>query len=963
LYNMPIALRVEGELSVAVLTRVLGEVVRRHEVLRTVFREEDGLARQVIRPPGGFAVPLVDLLALPPALREPVAEGLVKEEARRPFDLARGPLLRVGLWRLGEAEHVLLFALHHIITDGWSMGVLVREVTALYTAFSSGQPSPLAELPVQYADFAAWQRSWLSGEALEGEVAYWRRRLSGAPPVLELAADRPRPAVQSFRGAARRLSLSAALSEDLLALARREGATLFMTLFSAFGVLLYRLTGQPDFTVGTVVAGRNYLEIENLIGFFVNTLVLRPDLSADPRFTVLLSRVRREALQAFAHQDLPFEKLVEELAPERSPAFTPLFQVMLVLQNEEIGELVLPGLRLVPLELPESMAKFDLTLTMEQGERGELAGVLGYNTDLFDAPTAERLLGHFAQLLKAVVAAPERPLASLPLLAAAESCQLLLEWNDTTCGLPETTLYELFTYQAGRHPGYPAVVCGQESLTYAALGERARHLSRRLRALGIAPEEPVALYFDRGTAAVVAILGVLGAGGAYMPFDVGNPKERLATLWENAGRPLLLTERRLVPGLASLAMGSANVLCLDELDGSELAAESRPSTPLHRVDPLSLAYVLHTSGSTGTPKGVCCTQRGVINLLADFERRQPLAAGSRGSLWTSLSFDVSVYEIFSPLLAGGAVHIVPEEVRQDTDRFMEWLAQERIESAYVPPFMVPALRQRLESAPAAIPLCRLLVGVEPIAEAHLARLAELRPGLAVLNGYGPTEATICATLHGVDRQRRRSSGSPITPIGRPVANSAIYLLDGGLLPVPMGAPGELYIAGAGLARGYLRQPQATAERFVPNPWSEVGGERLYRTGDLARLRPDGNLEFLGRIDRQVKLRGFRIELGEIEAALAQQPGVGEAAVVVRESPAGGRGLVAYVVAEPGAELSELSGLVLRKALQAKLPEYMVPAQVMLLPALPLTPNGKLDRRWLAEHGPLPGVPATDAPRR
>ncbi|MDP9122204.1 MAG: condensation domain-containing protein, partial [Acidobacteriota bacterium] len=512
LYNVPIALRMSGELSVMVLSRALEEVVRRHEVLRTVFSKAGGRARQVIRSPAELAIALVDLTELPPELRGPVAEGWVREEARRPFDLARGPLLRVGLWRLDEREHVLLLALHHIVSDGWSLGVLAREVTALYTAFSSGQPSPLAELPVQYADFAAWQRSWLSGGVLEGELAYWRERLSGAPPVLELPTDRPRPAVQSFQGAVCGRSLSPVLSGALLALSRREGATPFMALLATLGALLSRLTGQADLTVGTAVAGRNRLEIEGLIGFFVNTLVLRPDLSGNPGLTELLVRVRRETLAAHAHQNLPFEKLVEELAPERSLAYTPLFQVMLVLQNAARGELALPGLRLAPLELPESMARFDLTLTLAEEGGGELLAALEYNSDLFDGTTAERLLGHFERLLAAAVEAPERPLAELPLLAAAESCQLLLEWNDTAVdwrggrghrsrrsrgrkGKPvpgqlhggAERIHELFEWQAARRP-LAVAVAGQGSLlSYGELEARANRLARHLSRLGVGP--------------------------------------------------------------------------------------------------------------------------------------------------------------------------------------------------------------------------------------------------------------------------------------------------------------------------------------------------------------------------------------------------------------------------------------------------------------------------------------------
>jgi acyl carrier protein len=554
LYNMPIALRMSGELSVAVLSRVLGEVVRRHEVLRTVFCGDGGQALQVILPPAGVPIPLVDLTALASGPRELVAAGLVREEAQRPFDLARGPLLRAMLWRLGETEHLLLLALHHIVSDGWSLGVLVREVTVLYTAFAAGLRSPLSELPVQYADFAAWQRSWLGGDVLERELQYWRDRLSGAPPVFELPTDRLRPVVQSFRGAVRSFSLPPELSAALTALSRREGATLFMTLVSALSVLLSRFAGQTDFTLGTAVAGRHRLEIESLIGFFVNTLVLRPDLSAEPRFTELVSRVRREALDAYAHQDLPFEKLVEDLAPERSLAHTPLFQVMFAWQNAAVGELALPGLRLAPLALVEEIAKFDLNLSLQEaGSRIE--GDLSYARDLFDAPTIDRLAAAFSVLLAAVVDNPAIPISQLSLLGPGERHQLVVEWNATSTLWPSgSTLPELFARQAAAHPRRLAWEYGGEELCYEELAGRSEAVARFLLRQGVGAGDVVGLCFERSGAVLVSMLGILKAGAAYLPLDPDYPRDRLSWMLEDSDAPLLLTQES-ADRPARLAMG------------------------------------------------------------------------------------------------------------------------------------------------------------------------------------------------------------------------------------------------------------------------------------------------------------------------------------------------------------------------------------------------------------------------
>ncbi|HEX3529114.1 MAG TPA: amino acid adenylation domain-containing protein, partial [Thermoanaerobaculia bacterium] len=933
LYNVQAALTVSGDLSVGVLSRVLGEVVCRHEVLRTVFRRDGDQVRQVILPPVGVVIPVVDLTALPPARREPVVAERIAAEARRPFDLARGPLLRAGLWRLGATKHVLFLALHHIVSDGWSLGVLVREVKALYTA-------PLPELPVQYADFAAWQRSWLTGDVLDGELRYWRDHLAGAPPVLELPSDRPRPAVQSFRGAARPLVLPPKLSAALTALSRREGATLFMTLVSALSVLLSRWAGQADFTLGTPVAGRRHLEIESLIGFFVNTLVLRPDLSAEssgsPRFTELLSRVRREALAAYAHQDLPFEKLVEDLAPERGLGATPLFQVMFAWQNapiEMVETMDLPGVHLVPRELPEEVAKFDLTLSLQESG-GAIGGSLSYSTDLFDAPTIDRLAAALSVLLAVVVEDPSLPISDLSLLRPSEWHQLMVEWNDTSTLWPSgSTLPELFARQAAAHPEQLAWEYGGETLSYEELADRSDAVARFLCRQGVRGGDEVGLCFERSGAVLIAMLGILKAGAAYLPLDPDYPRERLAWMLEDSGAPLLLTQESLAPRLPP---SRARVVRLDAQweEISSAAGEPRGASPA------DVAYVIYTSGSTGRPKGVAVPHRAVVRLILETDYVALEDAGRMAQL-SNLSFDAATFEIWGALLSGATLVGVPQETLLVPGDLADFLAAARIHVLF---FTTALFNQVAEQAPGAFAsLDTVLFGGEAVDPGAVRKVLASGGPDRLLHVYGPTENTTFSTWYPIETV---AAQAVTVPIGRPIANSRAYVLDAGLQPVPLGGLGELYVGGEGLALGYWRQPERTAERFVESP--ALPGERLYRTGDLARLLPDGNIEFRGRRDQQIKLRGFRIELGEIELALTALAEVAEAAVVLRDDLPGGRGLAAYVVGRGGAELSIEE---LRQALAGRLPAYMVPAGFVQLAALPLTPNGKVDRRWLAESGP------------
>jgi amino acid adenylation domain-containing protein len=923
LYNVPTALRVAGRLDVRNLELAFTEMVGRHEALRTVFASSEGRPAQVIRPAAPFPLPLVDLAALPAPAGRRLAHAVMASEVLRPFSLSRGPLLRVTLLRLGEAEHMVLLVLHHIISDGGSMDLLIGEVARLYEAFSAGLRSPLPELPVQYADFAAWQRSWLSGEVLDEEIAYWRKRLSGMPPLLELPTDRPRPAVQTFRGAVQSFTLPMRLHSELGALARREGITLFMLLLAAFQVLLRRYSGQRDVSVGTPVSGRNRLELEGLIGFFVNTLVLRGDLRDENEaltFRHLLARVRSSMLEDYLHQEVPFERLVEELSPQRSLAYSPLFQVMFTLETAPRETRTLRGLKLSPLAVVPENAKFDLLLGMGE-QKGEIAGALEYNTDLFDRVTAVRWIEHFAGLLASTALDADRPLADLELLTPAEKAQLLVEWNDMVAPAPRALLPELFVAQASRAPEAEALVAGGERLSYAELQKRAARIARGLISRGIGPEALVGVFLERTPALLASLLGILEAGAAYLPLDPAHPAERLGYILEQSGAAAVLTQGSLEDRLP--AGVSVPRIRVDEewLDG-EQAWDFAPVP----VSSENLAYVIYTSGSTGHPKGVAVTHRSVLALLAwsaGLFVREDLA-GVLAS--TSICFDISVFELFAPLTRGGRIVLVEDALA---------LAELEVASEVTLVNTVPsAMRElvRLGAVPSSVRTVNL--AGEPLSRA-LAEAVYAVPGVERLfDLYGPSEDTVYSTW---SRVGRGDAAEPL--IGRPIANTRAYVMDAQLRPAPFGVNGELLLGGMGLARGYLNRPDLTAERFVPDPFGGAG-ERLYRTGDLVRWRRRGELEFLGRIDHQVKVRGFRIELGEIESVLTRHPAVGEGVVTVRED-GGDRRLVAYVAGRGGLDLLEL-----RSWLRERLPDYMIPATFVELPALPQTPNGKVDRKAL-----------------
>ncbi|WP_416671490.1 amino acid adenylation domain-containing protein [Egbenema bharatensis] len=897
-YNHPAAVNLTGALNIAVLEQSFNEIVRRHEVLRTTFMLAGEEPVQVIQPTLMLNLPLIDLRELSETDRTQEVQVLAAQEARCPFDLVKGPLLRGTLLRLGEAEYLLLFTMHHIISDGWSRGVLIRELAALYEAFADGKPSPLPELPIQYGDFAVWQRQWLQGEVLEAQKDYWKQKLGGSLPVLQLPTDYSRPAIQSYKGKKYSFTLSKTLTTALKSLSQQAEATLFMTLLAAFKALIYRYTEEQDIIVGTAVANRNFSELEQLIGFLVNTLVLRTDVGENPSFLDLLRRVRQTTLDAYNHQDLPFDKLVEEIQPERNLSHNPLFQIWFALNNTPVPSLKIGELEMSISKVDSATAQFDLSLDMVE-QQEELLGIWEYNSDLFTVDTIRRLTEHFQTLLAGIVANPESCLSDLPLLTDAQKQQLQTAFCQSQIHAQihdfsinrfqiDRCLHQLFEEQVKRSPDAVAVVSQKEQLSYRELNQRANQLAYYLQMQGLRSEALVGLFIEKSSTAIVGILGILKAGGAYLPLDPTHPSERLAAMLEDAQVNVLLTETVLLPRQPEYA---GKVIYLDT-DWEAIAHNSTENLAC-QISTENLAYVLYTSGSTGKPKGVCCCHRGVTNLLADIESRQPLAEGARCSLWTHLTFDVSVYEMFSALLAGGTLHIVPENIRADATALLQWCSDHKIQSAYLPPFALNPLENWLSQNQLRQnqqPLClqRLLVGVEPISEQLLISISQSIPGLQVINGYGPTEATICATLYTVNPQVVAERN---TPIGRPVQNTEIYLLDQNLQLVPIGVPGEIYIGGAGLARGYLDRPDLTKERFIL--WN--GEKRLYKTGDKAKFLPDGNLEFLGRLDYQVKLRGFRIEPGEIEAALRQHPDVNEAVVIVREDAPGNQRLVAYYV--------------------------------------------------------------------
>ncbi|HEX5886547.1 MAG TPA: amino acid adenylation domain-containing protein, partial [Pyrinomonadaceae bacterium] len=937
LYNCPVSAHLQGRLDLNALERSLNEIIRRHDALRTTFGAVAEQPVQTITPTSHLRLPITNLRNLPQAARESEARRLAAEEAGRPFDLSKDSMLRARLLCLSDEDHVLLLTMHHISSDGWSMDVLVKEMVALYQAYSRGWPSPLQELPLQYADYAVWQRESMADEVLQTQLAYWKQRLSDAPPMLDLPLDHPRPSVQSHRGAMRSLKLSPALLISLKELSRQQGVTLFMTLLAAFQALLARYTRQDDISVATPVAGRNRAELEGLIGFFVNTLVLRTDLSGNPPFSELLKRVREVALGAYAHQDLPFERLVEELQPERDMGSNPLFQVMMVFQNAPAETLELPGLNLSLLPNESVTTKFDLTLFLNETSDA-LHVSLEYSTDLFEPETVGRMLAHFEKLLECVTVDAERRLFDLEFITAREREQLLFEWNETSVSYGQTSVVSLFEDQVKRTPDALAVEFGDQQLTYRELDQRANQLAHYLYKPGVGPDARVGISLERGFELVIAVLGVLKAGAAYVPLDPAYPAERLHLMLNDARCVVLLTTDDL---LARLPQTDAKVLKLDR-DWQHISIES-DAAPQVQIDPENLAYVIYTSGSTGVPKGIAMTHRVLSNMVSWQTRVFPQPA--RALQFASLNFDVSIQEMMTTWCSGGTLVLVTNEQRHDVNCMTDFLSREQVERIDLPFVYLQHLAEAYEQDRAAPASLRDIIsaGEQLECTTQIRQLCE-RLQCGLYNHYGPSE-THAATDH--ELKGPPDEWPTLAPIGRPIPNTQIYILDHGLQPIPVGVAGELFIGGTNISRGYLHRPELTAERYVPHPFASGSGERLYRTGDLARYLPNATIEFLGRIDHQVKIRGFRIELGEIEAALRRHPRVLHAVVVDKEVRAGDKRLIAYVV--PRSD-SVASSAELTNYLKMQLPDYMIPAACVTLDHLPLTASGKLHRSALPDPG-------------
>lgn len=945
-YNEVVAIRLSGPLHVEALTLAVREIMRRHEVLRSTYPTVDGQAQQLIDPSvhESLTIDLIDLREVPAGEREAEMQRRIAREVQRPFHLGQEVPWRRLLLRLDEQEHIALTVMHHIITDAWSMEVFVGELTTLYAAFSTGEASPLPQTPLQYADYACWQRQRLEEGKLERQRAYWKGQLGGTLPVLELLTDAPRPAVQTFHGRRHPVVINQSLSQALQALGRREGATVFMTLLAAFKVVLSRYSGQEDVVVGTAIANRTRPELEQLLGCFVNTLALRTDLSGNPAFRDLLQRVREVTLGAYEHQDVPFEKVVEDVQVARSLRHATLCQVMFELQNVPLAEQELAGLTLRPVEVEHTTAKFELSLCLRESGQG-LNGYLEYNTDLFKGSTIERFVGHFLTVLEAVVADPGQRIADLPLLTEAELQQMLVEWNATAAPYShESCFHRLFEEQVKRTPEAVAVVCGREQLTFRQLNQHANQLAYYLQERGVGSEHVVALLADRGIPFLTATLAIFKAGGTYLPLDPQHPAARLRYVLEHSRCRIILTTSAFAATInpvleEMLAEERSQIIVLESVPEQPRENLSTETTPLH------LAYVIYTSGSTGKPKGAMVAQRGMLNhLYAKIEALQ-LKEIDRVAQTASQCFDISVWQFLSALLVGGQVQIFPDEVTHDPVALLTQVEQQNISILEIVPSMLRALIDLLESTGSPRPklaALRWLISTGDILPAELCRRwLSLYPRIPLLNAFGPTECSDDVTHHLIEVLPAQAASS--MPIGRAIGNTRLYVLDDGMKPVPIGVSGELYVGGVGVGRGYLAEAARTAEAFVPDPFSKQPGEQLYKTGDVARYLADGILEFLGRRDSQVKLRGYRIELGEIEAVLSQQPEVRECAVLAREDIPGNARLVAYVARQPEQACPAEE---LQSRMKEMLPEYMVPAAFVFLEALPLTPNGKLDRQSL-----------------
>ncbi len=937
-YNVPLMLRLRGRLDVGVLERSINEIVHRHEALRTTFKIVDEQLYQVIHPELTIPLMKMDLCDLPANTIDIESERLVIEEARRPFDLLEGPLLRTHLWKLDTKEFILLINMHHIITDEWSLGVFFHELSSIYGAFLQNTPLPLPELPIQFADYTFWQRDTLHDAELNRQLVYWKDRLAKCPVVLELPTDRSRPPVQSHQGSVHRFSLPVNLSRELKDFSHQEGVTLFVTLLTAFCVFLYRYSGQTDFCIGTPITNRSRVELESLIGFFLNTLALRVNVAGNTTFRDVLRHVQDVCLEAYDHQELPFEKLVEELKVARSMSYTPLFQVMFVLQRDLESQVRLPELEVDVKGINPGVAKFDVTLVMVETASGGLRGWWEYASDLFDKTTFETWTAHFQIMLEGIIANPTHALSMLPLLSINQRHQQLEEWNNTNVDYTkDRCVHELFEEQVNRTPDAVAAVCGNQQLTYRELNVRANQLAHYLQKRGVAPGVLVGICVGQSLEMIVGLLGILKAGGAYVPIDPMYPKDRIDFMLKDAQCSVILTQEHFYINLPP-QMG--DVVLLDA-HWSQIGQENG-NNPVGNTMHSDLIYVIYTSGTTGRPKGSGVYHQGFTNLLNWFIQDFQLNASDHVLIVSSLSFDLTQKNLYTPLIIGGELHLRPLEY-YDPEEIVQIVYESKITWINcAPSAFYPLVVYGDKSVLMKQTLRYVFLGGEPISLSRLSEWIDASPqGTEIVNTYGPTECTDISTSYRISSGTRSSDTG--VPIGKPIFNVQVYILDENQQVLPVGRVGELYIGGRGVGPGYINDSSLTLQKFVPNPYAKDTKERMYRTGDIVRFLPDGNIIFLGRNDHQVKIRGFRIELGEIETALTEHPGVKEATIVVHEGHFGDKQLIAYFVPEEG--LYPAIGD-LRHYLIERLPEYMVPSAFLVLDALPLTPNGKVDRKAL-----------------
>jgi amino acid adenylation domain-containing protein len=949
-FNIPAVLRLEGRLDVAALQSGLDQIVRRHEILRTTFQLRDRELIQAVAPPASVPLPLVDLSCVPTAARQQEALRFAATEASRPFDLASGPLLRIHLVRLAEDDHLIVLTVHHTVFDEWSVNLFVQELVAIYTANSGGMAAVLPELPIQYGDFAAWQREWLKSDARATQLEYWKQQLAGVPRMLELPTDRPRKPVQTFEGATASIVLERELADALTSLARAQDGTMFMALLALWQVLFYRYTDQNQILITSGVASRNHRETESLIGCLTNIVVLRGDLSAGMTFRAVLRQARQAALGAFSHQDLPFEHLVQELHPERDLSHPPFSQCMLVLLNTSPKPLSVEDLRLTPIALDSTTTQYDLLLHFWEDKR-QLFGRLRYSTSLFDASTVHRMLGHFRALLEQVARNPDLPIGDVEILTEPERKMLVVDCNKTAAPFPAgECLHQLVEARVDEDPDRPAVVTSQRTYSYADVDRLANGVAVRLRSRGIGPGAAVAIAMKRSVESIVGLLGILKAGAGYVPIDPDYPRDRVEFMLADSGVPLVLTQSRILSSLPPLG---DRALCVDLSDSCDVR-------PRSGATPDNLAYLIYTSGSTGTPKAVALDHRGRVNNFADFNRRFEIGPGDRLLALASLGFDMSAYDVFGTLMAGAAIVLPDAADEREPAHWADMMRRHKITVWHSVPALLQLLVDRFSAAGGGSleSLRMVLLGGDWIPVTLPDRLRALTPHVRVIALGGATEVSMDSTIFEVGRC---DPAWESIPYGRPMANQTAYVLDRRGHPSPIGVPGELHLGGVGVGWGYFNRPELTAEKFVPDPFASRPGARLYRTGDLARCTPDCTLELLGRLDHQVKIRGVRIEPGEVSARLRQHPAVSEAVVVAREDAPGDKRLVAYVL---GDSTLPAIGAELRAFIREALPEYMVPSAIIPLDRLPLTPNGKLDRKALPPPAPvaMPSAEAGLAPR-